>query len=113
MSGNSNGTRRPAHGRNDRAEERRCYVLRALDRPRTQAELRDALGMKWDPESSSANGARWFGAPCRTNLLHQNLGARAQVDDCSTILPEVRQLCSDCGHLDATQHPAVWAPCRR
>lgn len=28
-----------------RVEERRRYVLEALERPRTQAELRDALGM--------------------------------------------------------------------
>jgi DNA-binding MarR family transcriptional regulator len=26
-------------------QERRCYVLDSLERPRTQAELRDALGM--------------------------------------------------------------------
>lgn len=31
--------------RNRRAGERRRFVLDALERPRTQAELRDALGM--------------------------------------------------------------------
>lgn len=31
--------------RNGQAEARRRYVLDALERPRTQAELRDALGM--------------------------------------------------------------------
>jgi len=40
-----NNTRHPARRRNSRAEARRRYVLEALDRPRTQAELRDALGM--------------------------------------------------------------------
>ena len=30
---------------NGSAEARRRYVLKALERPRTQAELRDALGM--------------------------------------------------------------------
>ncbi|GAW35833.1 hypothetical protein RA2_02901 [Roseovarius sp. A-2] len=38
-------TRRPARRRNSRAEARRRYVLEALERPRTQAELRDALRM--------------------------------------------------------------------
>lgn len=38
-------TRRPTRRRNGRAEARRRYVLEALERPRTQAELRDALGM--------------------------------------------------------------------
>ena len=38
-------TRRPVRRKNGRAEARRCYVLEALERPRTQAELRDALGM--------------------------------------------------------------------
>lgn len=36
--------REPRH-RNGPAEARRRYVLDALERPRTQAELRDALGM--------------------------------------------------------------------
>ncbi len=35
--------RRPRRHR--RAEDRRRYVLKALERPRTQSELRDALGM--------------------------------------------------------------------
>ena len=38
-------TRRPARHRNGGVEARRCYVLESLERPRTQAELRDALGM--------------------------------------------------------------------
>ena len=37
--------RRPARRRNGPAEARWRYVLKALERPRTQAELRDALGM--------------------------------------------------------------------
>lgn len=39
------GTNRAARRWNRRAEARRRYVLEALERPRTQAELRDALGM--------------------------------------------------------------------
>lgn len=39
------GTSRAARRRNGRAEARRRDVLEALERPRTQAELRDALGM--------------------------------------------------------------------
>ncbi|WP_413841959.1 winged helix-turn-helix transcriptional regulator [Tateyamaria sp.] len=39
------GTSRAARLRNGRAEARRRYVLQALEHPRTQAELRDALGM--------------------------------------------------------------------
>lgn len=39
-------TRRPAlRRRTCPAEARQRYVLKALERPRTQAELRDALGM--------------------------------------------------------------------
>ena len=37
--------RRPQRRRNGPAEARRRFVLDALERPRTQAELRDALGM--------------------------------------------------------------------
>ena len=44
MPGNSE-LRRSAQRRHGRAEERRTYVFKALARPRTQAELRDALGM--------------------------------------------------------------------
>ena len=33
------------HRRKRRVEERYCYVLGALERPRTQSELREALGM--------------------------------------------------------------------
>ena len=39
------GTSRAARRRNGRAAARRRDVLEALERPRTQAELRDALGM--------------------------------------------------------------------
>ncbi|MBD3677211.1 MAG: winged helix-turn-helix transcriptional regulator [Rhodobacteraceae bacterium] len=41
--GGENG--RAMHRRNSPAEARRRYILDALERPRTQAELRDALGM--------------------------------------------------------------------
>ena len=37
--------RQPPHRRNEPAEARRRFVLNALEHPRTQAELRDALGM--------------------------------------------------------------------
>lgn len=36
--------RRPSQGKRA-AKDRRRFVLRALQKPRTQAELRDALGM--------------------------------------------------------------------
>ncbi len=45
MLGSGSETRRPARRRNGRAEARRRYVFEALERPRRQAELRDALGM--------------------------------------------------------------------
>ncbi|WP_323781805.1 winged helix-turn-helix transcriptional regulator [Leisingera sp.] len=45
MSGTVRDKRRPQRRRNGPAEARRRYVLDALERPRTQAELRDALGM--------------------------------------------------------------------
>ncbi|WP_168797792.1 winged helix-turn-helix transcriptional regulator [Aliishimia ponticola] len=38
-------THRPAYRRRAPAEARQRFVLKALERPRTQAELRDALGM--------------------------------------------------------------------
>ncbi|MGI3212364.1 winged helix-turn-helix transcriptional regulator [Roseovarius tibetensis] len=45
MPGTVRDTRRGLRRRNGQAEARRRYVLDALERPRTQAELRDALGM--------------------------------------------------------------------
>ncbi|MFG6562152.1 winged helix-turn-helix transcriptional regulator [Sulfitobacter sp. 1A15299] len=45
MPGTSRVASRPARCRNGPAEARLRYVLKALERPRTQAELRDALGM--------------------------------------------------------------------
>ena len=45
MPGTAWTNRRPQRRRNGPAEARRRYVLDALERPRTQAELRDALGM--------------------------------------------------------------------
>ena len=45
MPGTSRVVSRPAPRRNGPAEARRRYVLKALERPRTQAELREALGM--------------------------------------------------------------------
>lgn len=38
-------SRRRPRRQNRKAEERCRYVLKALERPRTQSELRDALGM--------------------------------------------------------------------
>ncbi|SDY81072.1 Winged helix-turn-helix DNA-binding [Citreimonas salinaria] len=45
MPGQGSDARHLARRRNGRVETRRRYVLEALARPRTQAELRDALGM--------------------------------------------------------------------
>jgi len=45
MPGTVRDKRRPQRCRNGPAEARRRFVLDALERPRTQAELRDALGM--------------------------------------------------------------------
>lgn len=45
MTGAVGNKHRPSHRRNGPAEARRRLVLDALTRPRTQAELRDALGM--------------------------------------------------------------------
>ena len=45
MPGSGSETRRPARRQKGKAETRRRYILEALERPRTQAELRDALGM--------------------------------------------------------------------
>lgn len=45
MPGTVRDKRRPQRRRNGPAEVRRRYFLDALERPRTQAELRDALGM--------------------------------------------------------------------
>ena len=45
MPGALSNTCRPQRCPNGPAEARRRYVLDALTRPRTQAELRDALGM--------------------------------------------------------------------
>ncbi len=38
-------TARSQPAKNGPADERRRYILKALQRPRTQSELRDALGM--------------------------------------------------------------------
>lgn len=45
MPGTSENRRPRPFSRNRRADERRRFVLAALERPRTQSELRDALGM--------------------------------------------------------------------
>jgi predicted transcriptional regulator len=45
MPASKNENRLPLRRRNGAVEARRHYVIDALERPRTQAELRDALGM--------------------------------------------------------------------
>ena len=45
MPGAGGDTRRPQRRRHGPSEARQRFVLDALTRPRTQAELRDALGM--------------------------------------------------------------------
>lgn len=45
MPGSAKESRRPLRRRNGAVEARRHYVIDAFERPRTQAELRDAVGM--------------------------------------------------------------------